>query len=305
MSEFEKSVKWGKAMAIAGVIALLIVLGACLLPNMTDFLSTTLTPSMRTMAPVAVQTMVWERDNSVMVYVPAGEFSMGSSDAQVDGTLALCSENVGNCERRWFEDEQPQHTVYLDAFYIDKAEVTNAQYRLCVEAGACNAPLNTIYYDKADYAQHPVVYVSWNDADAYCRWAGKRLPTEAEWEKAARGTDGRTYPWGEGIDCDHAQYGECGGQTMPVGSKPKGTSPYGALNMAGNVLEWVADWYDSGYYSQSPARNPPGPGSGEFRGLRGGSWDNRPHLVRTAGRFWDKPDARYYDVGFRCARGSP
>jgi formylglycine-generating enzyme required for sulfatase activity len=150
MGEFEKPVKWRKAGAIAGVIALLIVLGACSLPNVADFLSTTLTPSMPTMVPVAVQTMVWERDNSVMVYVPSGEFIMGSSDAQVDGTLALCNENFGNCERRWFEDEQPQHTVYLDAFYIDKTEVTDAQYRPCVEADACNAPLNTIYYTIAN-----------------------------------------------------------------------------------------------------------------------------------------------------------
>jgi len=305
MNELGKPVKWKKAGAIAGAIGLLIVLGVWLVPNAADFLYTTLAPSMPTTVPVAVQTMVWERDHSVMVYVPAGEFIMGSSDAQVDSSLALCNKNLRNCKRRWFEDEQPQHTVYLDAFYIDKTEVTNAQYRACVGAGACDAPLNTIYYDKADYAQHPVVFVGWKDANAYCQWAGKRLPTEAEWEKAARGTDGRTYSWGEGIDCDHAQYGECDGQTVPVGSKPKGASPYGALDMVGNVLEWVADWYDSGYYSQSPARNPPGADSGEFRGLRGGSWDNRPHLVRTASRFWDNPDARYYDVGFRCARGSP
>jgi formylglycine-generating enzyme required for sulfatase activity/tRNA A-37 threonylcarbamoyl transferase component Bud32 len=221
---------------------------------------------------------------SGMVHVPAGEFTMGSDEGE--------------------SDEQPIHTVYLDDFYIDETEVTNAQYRACVEAGACSVPLDTTYYDKADYAQHPVIYVSWNDADAYCRWAGRRLPTEAEWEKAARGTDGRTYPWGEGIDCDHVQYGECGGRTVPVGSKPQGVSPYGALDMAGNVWEWVADWYDSGYYSQSPGRNPPGPDSGEYRVLRGGAWPNSQWNARCAVRDKDLPELRDSDVGFRCARGS-
>jgi formylglycine-generating enzyme required for sulfatase activity len=236
------------------------------------------------MVPVAIQTIVWEKDNSVMVYVPEGEFIMGSDERS---------------------DEQPEHIVYLDAFYIDKTEVTNAQYRKCVEAGACYKPFNTIYYDKADYAQHPMVYVGWNDADAYCGWAGKRLPTEAEWEKAARGTDGRTYPWGEGIDCDHAQYSECGERTVPVGSKPKGVSPYGALDMAGNVYEWVADWYEEDYYSQSPGRNPPGPDSGKGPVLRGGAWGVEANYVRCATRrFRYYPDTRSDYVGFRCARGS-
>jgi formylglycine-generating enzyme required for sulfatase activity/predicted Ser/Thr protein kinase len=219
-----------------------------------------------------------------MVYVPAGEFTMGSDDGG--------------------SDEQPVHTVYLDAFYIDRTEVTNAQYRACVEAGVCDALRYTTYYDSADYAQHPVVYVSWSDAEAYCRWAGKRLPTEAEWEKAARGTDGRTYPWGEGIDCDHAQYDECDGETVPVGSKPKGASPYGALDMAGNVWEWMADWYDSGYYSQSLARNPPGPDSGEYRVLRGGSWYYSQRHADCTSRDSNYPRRRNFNVGFRCARDS-
>jgi formylglycine-generating enzyme required for sulfatase activity len=237
-----------------------------------------------------------------MVYVPAKEFIMGSSNAQVDIALALCNEYLGGCQRSWFSGEQPQHPVSLDAFYIDKTEVTNAQYRACVEAGACDAPSDTIYYDDPNYAQHPVVYVNWYQANAYCRWAGKRLPTEAEWEKAARGNDWRTYPWGEGIDCDHARYGECGGQTVPVGSKPKGASPYGALDMAGNVWEWVSDWYAPDYYSQSPRYNPTGPDSGQERVLRGGSWDNVPHLLRGANRAWRGPDYRSYSVGFRCVR---
>ena len=219
-----------------------------------------------------------------MVYVPAGEFIMGSDEGD--------------------SDEQPVHTLYLDAFYIDKYEVTNTQYWECVEAGACDAPLKTTYYDNADYAQHPVVYVSWDDADTYCRWVDKRLPTEAEWEKACRGTTGWTYPWGEGIDCDHAQYSECGGRTVPVGSKPKGASRYGAWDMAGNVWEWVADWYDSDYYSQSPARNPPGPDSDKGRVLRGGSWYYRRKDARCSSRDWVNPWYRGGNVGFRCARGS-
>jgi formylglycine-generating enzyme required for sulfatase activity len=199
--------------------------------------------------------------------------------------------------------EQPVHTVYLDAFYIDKTEVTNAQYRECVEVGACGAPSGS-YYDNALYAQHPVVWVNWNEANNYCRWAGKRLPTEAEWEKACRGTDGRTYPWGEGIDCGYAQYADCAGKTLLVGSRPKGASPYGALDMAGNVWEWVADRYDLDYYSQSPERNPPGPDSGERRVIRGGSLEDNEYLARCANRYWYYPGHGLNDVGFRCARGS-
>jgi formylglycine-generating enzyme required for sulfatase activity len=255
-------------------------------------LTTTSVPSTDTPTPVpppavaeAGQVWVSPTDGAEMAYVPAGEFIMGSDEGG--------------------SDERPVHTVYLDAFYIDKTEVTNAQYRKCVEAGGCDTPVKTTYYDNADYSQHPVVYVSWNDADDYCRWAGKRLPTEAEWEKAARGTDGRTYPWGEGIDCDHAQYGGCGGGTAPVGSKPKGASPYSALDMAGNVWEWVADWYDSDYYSQSPGRNPPGPDSGVGRVLRGGSLHGSQRFTHCAYRVGGNPRYWYFYVGFRCARGSP
>ena len=303
-----RPVNWEKVGAIAGVIGLLIALGTWLAPKVIPPISPTHTPlisaatptntpfprtatpvftpmspmptPLPTMAPIAVQTMVWEKDDAVMVYVPAGEFTMGSDKGD--------------------SDERPVHTVYLDAFYIDRTEVTNARYRACVKAEACDAPSNTTYYDNADYAQHPVVYVSWNDADAYCRWAGKRLPTEAEWEKAARGTDGRTYPWGEGIDCDHAQYDGCAGKTVSVESNPKGASPYGALDMVGNVWEWLADWYNSDYYDQSPRSNPRGPNSGEYRVLRGGSWNFQPNDVRGAERGMRHPDEPSPVAGFRC-----
>jgi serine/threonine protein kinase/formylglycine-generating enzyme required for sulfatase activity len=232
-----------------------------------------------------------------MVYVPAGEFIMGSDEGD--------------------SHEQPVHTVYLDAFYIDKYEVTNAQYRKCVEAGACDAPSPT-YYDDADYAQHPVVLVSWDDAHDYCRWAGKRLPTEAEWEKAARGKDRQVYPWGNTFDgsklnfcdknCSHswkdASVDDGYTHTAPVGSYPAGASPYGALDMAGNVREWVADWYDQGYYSQSPYRNPKGPESGQERVVRGSSWITSEDTIRAAfrGHVTNRGDDA---LGFRCARSSP
>jgi formylglycine-generating enzyme required for sulfatase activity len=152
----------------------------------------------------AGQVWVSPMNGAEMAYVPAGEFIMGSDEGRAN--------------------ERPAHTVYLDAFYIDKTEVTNAQYRKCVEAGACSQPYDTGWYNDPNRAEHPVGWVDWNQANAYCQWAGKRLPTEAEWEKAARGTDGRTYPWGEGIDCDHAHYNECweGGDQCRWGASRKG-----------------------------------------------------------------------------------
>jgi formylglycine-generating enzyme required for sulfatase activity len=229
---------------------------------------------------------------TVMVYVPAGTFTMGSDDSDPDAT----------------EDEKPQHTVYLDAFWIDRTEVTNAQYRRCVDDGACRSPSKTSsdthdsYYGASKFDDYPVIWVDWEQANAYCTWAGKRLPTEAEWEKAARGTDRRIYPWGEGIDCNHANYGGCAGDTAQVASYPQGASPYGVLDMAGNVWEWVADWYAEDYYANSPDRNPQGPGSGERRVLRGGSWLGDERVVRAALRSSGGPSLARGDLGFRCAR---
>jgi formylglycine-generating enzyme required for sulfatase activity len=227
----------------------------------------------------------WTRpkDGMVMVYVPAGEFIMGSADSD---SLAL-------------DDEKPQHTVYLDAFWIDKTEVTNAQYRKCVEAGKCKASRCADNARLNGDAQ-PVVCVSWDDAATYAQWVGGRLPTEAEWEKAARGTDRRIFPWGDAPDPNRANYYDTGiGTTSAVGSYPAGASPYGALDMTGNVCEWVADWYDSGYYARSPERNPTGPDSGKYRVLRGGSWDFFRRDERCASRFRFFPVLFNYNVGFR------
>ncbi len=196
-------------------------------------------------------------------------------------------------------DERPIHRVYLDEFYIDKYEVTNAQYNKCVSAGACGQ--NTKYDGFTD-PQQPVVGVNWSQADTYCSWAGKRLPTEAEWEKAARETDERTYPWGEGIDCSKANYYKCGHKkTKPVGSYPSGAGPYGAMDMAGNVWEWCSDRYDEKYYSKGPKRNPTGPASGKYRVLHGGSWNAYPNLLRSSNRTRNDPDNLSSSNGFRCA----
>ena len=218
-------------------------------------------------------------DSMVQVYVPAGEFEMGSNA---------------------YDNEKPIHTVYLDAFWIDQTEVTNAQYEQCVSDGACGTPWGS-HYTNSQYSNHPVVYVDWNESVKYCEWAGRRLPTEAEWEKAARGEDGRTYPWGEGIDCDRANYHGCVHDTSAVGSYPAGASPYDVLDMAGNVLEWVADWYADDYYENSSGDNPKGPESGDHHVERGGSWGDLGRVVRSANRFLYPPGYYSNELGFRCA----
>jgi eukaryotic-like serine/threonine-protein kinase len=198
-------------------------------------------------------------------------------------------------------DEQPEHRVWLDAFWIYQTEVTNAMYRQCVEEDACQLPGDTTKYQDADYADHPVVRLSWYDADAYCQWSGGQLPTEAQWEKAARGTDGRKYPWGnESLTCSLANYSGCIDGTAPVGSYDAGVSPYGALDMAGNVWEWVADWYDISYYSRSPYENPAGPTDGNFRVIRGGSWFADDRYLRVSFRLRYYPDFSVNYFGFRC-----
>ena len=251
------------------------------------------TPTVKFVPPAAIidvgQMWINSIDGAEMVGVPAGEFTMGSSE----GTVA----------------EGPAHIVYLDAFYIDKYEISNNQYRKCVEAGICVQLEKRTSYDDPDFAHHPGVNVTWPWANSYCEWARKRLPTEAEWEKAARGTDGRRYPSGNEINCDHAQYKECGGQTIPVGNLPNGVSPFGAFDMAGNVWEWVIDEWQEDYYQISPSSNPQGPSNPrniqEIHVFRGGSWSEPADLLRSTYRTWYMPDAQYYNLGFRCVIDSP
>jgi formylglycine-generating enzyme required for sulfatase activity len=228
-------------------------------------------------------------DGAPMVIITAGEFIMGSTAAS---------------------DERPAHRVYLDAYYIDKFEVTIARYGKFLEAVTSQQrphQWNTVKL--SEDSDRPVVGVTWSDAEAYCRWAEKRLPTEAEWEKAARGTDARKYPWGdedpgEGV----ANFGRCCGWTgfsllARVGTNQAGQSPYGVHDMAGNVWEWVADWYDAQYYKTSPAQNPKGPTVAREKVIRGGSWSNRAGDLRTSVRDKVAPTYRNYSIGFRCASG--
>jgi len=230
-----------------------------------------------------------------MVLVPSGAFWMGS-DADT-------------------EAERPRRRVWLDAFAIDRYEVTFERYRAFLEATGRAPPFWgeawARAYDWVDgrppegHGDHPVVVVSWHDADAFCRWAGGRLPTEAEWEKAARGTDGRRYPWGDRYETARANaYGEEDGHltSAAAGSYPSGGSPCGAQDMAGNVWEWCADWYDPAYYSQGPERNPKGPAEGTRKVVRGGSLGAVPALLRTTFRMGNDPSFRAAAIGFRCVK---
>jgi formylglycine-generating enzyme required for sulfatase activity len=227
-----------------------------------------------------------------MVLVTAGAFQMGCNEA-LD---AACQD-----------DEKPYHQVTLQAFKIDKTEVTQTAYQACVTAGACTAPATAAgcNWDPATRGQHPVTCVSWDQAGAYCAWKLRRLPSEAEWEKAARGASGNVYPWGSADPtCTLSNYGDCVGGTAPVGSCPTGAGPNGVLDMGGNVYEWVKDWYDPAYYAASPLEDPLGPAAGTNRGMRGGGFGYEPLYLRTSNRGGNPPTAQYAPLGFRCAKSA-
>ena len=277
------------------------------------------------------QTGVRQKDGMIMVYVPAGEFVMGTNGKRID--------RKGNS---WnFTNETPKHKVYLDGYWIDRTEVTVGMFRKFVEETGYKTTAETSGggrpYRKGPQNQewpitpgvdwrdplgggstaednHPITQVSWDDARAYCKWVGARLPTEAQWEKAARGTDERLFPWGNEFNGDYLNccdarctvvrwlnndYDDGYEYTSPVGSYPQGASPYGVMDMAGNVWEWVADWYYEKYYERSPYKNPSGPKSGNLRAMRGGSWYDLSWVWTTV-RHQNHSTDRYLDVGFRC-----
>jgi formylglycine-generating enzyme required for sulfatase activity len=228
------------------------------------------------------------------IFIPAGSFQMG------------CDPKVDKC----LPNEQPLHRVTLSAYYIDKYEVTNARYKACDRAGACPPPTvnesatRYDYYDNPLYADYPVLAVGSGDAEIFCAWEGKRLLTEAEWERAARGADDtRKFPWGDiQPKCSLLNSDYCLDDTTRVGSYPSGASPDGVLDMAGNVAEWTNDWYAPDYYQVSPPNDPQGPESGSNVVVRGSTWKDTDDEVRLAKRQWEPANWSFPDIGFRCGR---
>lgn len=286
---------WGVGLIAFAVLAL-IVWGLSSLPaspNATPAPDTTETPILTPALGIG-STEISPKDGMTLLYVPAGEFLMGSIDADTAAS----------------NDERPQHTVSLDAYWIDQTEVTNAQYAKCVaDNDACKEPTDkrsythSSYYGNSQFEHYPVVYVDWNMANSYCSWAGRELPSEAQWEKAARGIDGNIYPWGkESPNSSLLNYSSNIGDTTEVEKYPNGKSVYGVYDMAGNVWEWVNDWYDVYPGGNSAASTDFGQ---KYRVLRGGSWGSYDGFVRSAGRLRLDPSVTIGDIGFRCARSQP
>lgn len=254
-----------------------------------------------TQTPEASTVNVRELDGMPEILISAGAFMMGCDPENNAGVDCM-------------PDILPLHAVELSAYTIDQFEVNNAQYTGCVSAGKCTEPKilgNTDrpdYYLNPDYADHPVVAIDWRQADNYCRWVGGRLPTEAEWEKAARGEDLRPYPWGfEPANCSRANFnsgteGHCSDGTTKVGSFPEGASPYGVMDLAGNVWEWTNDWYDWTYYQTSPKMDPKGPETGYHKIVKGGAWDYSANVMTISYNSDHAPQEFKSSFGFRCVR---
>ncbi len=289
------------------ILALIIFMNGCMSPTPDPTQIPMETKQEPTKTPTPIFVIPDDPLYKDMVFVPEGEFYMGCDPEHNGGTSCTAVE-------------LPTHLIFLDGFLIDKYEVTNAKYAECVADGVCDAPheldseTRESYYDNPEFANYPVIYVDWDDAEVYCTWVGKLLPTEAQWEKAARGTIPSGYPWGDeepncslvnGYDKETETY--CVGDTSEVGSYPEGASDYGALDMAGNVYEWLADWFSEDYYSESPVQNPTGPEEGIYKSLRGGSWNNPWYYQRVSYRSKGIKFPDYYgnNIGFRCAVPMP
>jgi len=238
------------------------------------------------------------KDGAPLKRIPAGEFLMGTSISKRDGS----------------RNEYPERRIFLDAFYMDSLEITNGRYLEFVKATGHRIPEHprdktlTLWQGAtvpAAFKDHPVINVDWSDAAAYCAWAGRRLPTEAEWERAARGTTGRRFPWGDAEPtrtlANYLNQWRNGGGLEPVGSHPQGASPEGVQDLQGNVWEWVSDWYDPHYYEKGPLRNPKGPNEGTRKVMRGSGWESEAPLLRSAHRLSSDPKNRNHSLGFRCA----
>lgn len=283
-------------------------------------------------SPLGGETSLNKIDLAEMVYIQAGEFIMGSYEMEHHHHEHGMTADQGHHKHKDVDFGMPDHKVFLDAYYIDKYEVTNARYSKFIEAGGYSNPEYwtedgwqwrlknniiepnwwsvedaRIYKSGPDYPDHPVTGISWYEAMAYARWAGKSLATEAQWEKAARGASGdRLYPWGDADpDCSFAnfcleKFKLCQDSTSVVGKYENGRSPYGVYDMAGNVCEWCRDWYSRDYYANSPYNNPQGPETGAMRVLRGGSWLNIRDFIRSTFRLKAEPGLRTYFNGFRC-----
>jgi len=318
----------------------------------TETITPTVTPNLPTFTPTpGVGSAILGQDGAILMFVPAGEFTMGGAQALIEQMKDTFAREKAPLD--WLtikptpSDSEPAHRVYLDAFWIDQTEVSIGQYKKCVEAGRClevapqkgwNADRYWPIYNDPAFENHPVAYVNWEMADTYCKWAGRRLPTEAEWEKAARGTDGRMFPWGNfhtleqsgnlPLGCGDSTvdatspYGapnmdlpSCSPriytypefvETVEVDKYPEGASPYGVLNMGGNLSEWVADWYAAAYYSISPASNPKGPETGTAHAIRGANFmsnaNNGELFITLRGQGYLEEMKNYWSsLGFRCA----